>query len=226
VAFLEADGATNLVIGDVVGHDIAAAASMGQLRSLLRGIVIGGSPGPAATLATLDTAITQLDLGTYATVGLARLEQTPEEKQQGVTRLRWASAGHPPPVVIDQDATLSPVPEPVGHLMLGVDRTSTRGEVVVTLRRGSTVVLYTDGLVERPGEDLAVGTARLEQLVTELGGLELEHLCDQLVQKLVHGRPVDDVALVAVRLHRQDVPRRPEAGPTYLPATISAAEDS
>ncbi len=222
-AFLQADGAMDLVIGDVVGHDIGAAATMGQLRSLLRGIAVAGDLGPAQVLDTLDTAIAQLGLDTYATVGMGRLEQTAGEVSRGVTRLRWASAGHLTPVVLDEIGGLIDVPKISGQLMLGVDRTSTRGETVVELPRGATVLMYTDGLVERPGRDLDTGVDRLHRLATELAHLPLEELCDQVLDGLVDGRPTDDVALVAVRLHRQDRPRPADAGPNRVPATISVS---
>ncbi|OMQ15715.1 hypothetical protein A7K94_0207595 [Modestobacter sp. VKM Ac-2676] len=203
-AFPQADGAVSLVIGDVVGHDVGAAATMGQLRSLLRGIAVAGSPGPAQVLDTLDTAIAQLGLQTYATAGMGRLEQTAEGMGRGVIRLRWASAGHPNPVVLDELGRVVDVPDTAGRLMLGVDRASTRGETVVLLPRGATVLLYTDGLVERPGSDLDAGVDRLNRLAVELAHLPLDELCDQLLDRLVDGRPTDDVALVAVRLHRPD----------------------
>ena len=225
-AFLQADGSVNLVIGDVVGHDIAAAASMGQLRSLLRGIAVTGEAGPAQVLDTLDAAIAQLGLDTYATVGIGRLEQTAEEETRGTTRLRWASAGHPTPVVIDAEGSLVDVPATSGRLMLGVDRASTRGQTVVELLPGSTVLLYTDGLVERPGSDLDAGVDRLHRLAGKLAHLPLEELCDQLLEQLVDGHPADDVALVAVRLHRQDRPRPAEAGPNRLPVTATDPMDT
>ena len=207
-AFAHADGSVDLVIGDVVGHDVAAAATMGQLRSLLRGIAVSGHPGPAQVLATLDTAIAQLGLGTYATVGIARLERTPA----GTTRLRWASAGHPPPLVLDADGEPVELPEAPGRLMLGVDPASRRGENVVDLAAGATVLLYTDGLVERPGSDLDAGLAALRQVAREASALPLEELCDRVVSRLVDGRPADDVALVAVRLDPAGgAPGRPPA---------------
>ncbi|MFQ1004115.1 SpoIIE family protein phosphatase [Modestobacter sp. SSW1-42] len=197
-AFRHADGSVDLVIGDVVGHDIGAAATMGQLRSLLRGIAVSGAAGPAQVLDTMDTAIAQLGLATYATVGMGRLERDPS----GATRLRWASAGHPPPVVLDTDGRHVPVPEAPGRLMLGVEPAVTRGESVLDLDDGATVLLYTDGLVERPGSDLDAGVAALREVVTEAADLPLEELCDRVVDRLVDGRPADDVALVAVRLDR------------------------
>jgi PAS domain S-box-containing protein len=224
-AFLQADGAVNLVIGDVVGHDTGAAVSMGQLRNLLRGIAVSRSSGPAEVLDALDLAIGQLGLHTFATVGMGRLEQTTEEVARGVTRLRWASAGHPAPVVLDPAGGLIDVPGPSGRLMLGVDRTHERSETVVELPRGATVLLYTDGLVERPGSHLDAGVERLNRLAVELAHLPLEELCDQLLDRLVDGRPTDDVALVAVRLHRQDRPRPAEAGPNRVPGTGPGAAD-
>ncbi|MPQ99779.1 SpoIIE family protein phosphatase [Modestobacter sp. I12A-02628] len=219
-AFLQADGQLNVVIGDVVGHDISAVAVMGQLRSLLRGISVSGDPAPAQVLDLLDTAITQLGLSTYATVGMLRVEQTEQDRDRGVTRLRWASAGHLPPVVVGAAGQLIDVPPPSGTLMLGVDHTAVRGESVLEVERDATVLLYTDGLVERPGSDLDVGVAALRRLVLELADLPLDALCDQVLDRLVGDRRDDDVALVAVRMHRQDRPRPAEAGPNVVPENI------
>jgi serine phosphatase RsbU (regulator of sigma subunit) len=82
-----------------------------------------------------------------------------------------------------------------------VDAGCTRGDVVVTLDQGSTVLRFTDGLVERPGEDVARGVACLQDLLVELAGRDLEQLCDEVLHRLVDGHPADDVALVAARLH-------------------------
>ncbi|MGY2080095.1 SpoIIE family protein phosphatase [Modestobacter sp. SYSU DS0657] len=229
-AFPSADGGVDLVIGDVVGHDTGAAASMGQLRSLLRGIAVTAGSSPSQVLDALDTAITQLSLDTYATVGMGRLEQPGQQVTRGITRLRWASAGHPAPVVLDAHGGLVDVPEVPGRLMLGVDTASTRGETTVELPPGATVLLYTDGLVERSGSDLDVGVGRLHRLATELAHLPLEELCDQLLERLVDGHPADDVALVAVRLNRQDReddpadPGVPAAGATPTVPSRTPAE--
>lgn len=137
-----------------------------------------------------------------------------------MTRLRWASAGHPPPVVLDANGRLLDVPEVPGRLMLGVDRGHVRGQTVLELPAGATVLLYTDGLIERPGSHLDTDLARLQQCATELAHLPLEELCDQLLDHLVHGHPTDDLALLAVRLHPQNRPRPAEAGPNKLPPTL------
>jgi serine phosphatase RsbU (regulator of sigma subunit) len=94
---------------------------------------------------------------------------------------------------------------------------------VVTLDRGATVLLYTDGLIERRDADLDAGLARLRGALMELAEHPLEELLDEILDRLVHGRPEDDVALVAVRLHRQDQPRPPEAGPNVVPPTVPPA---
>jgi serine phosphatase RsbU (regulator of sigma subunit) len=100
-AFRQPGGTTMLVIGDVVGHDTEAAAAMGQLRGLLRGIATYSDEGPVEVLRGLDAAMSVLQANTLATAAVARFEQTPEERDRGLTRMRWANAGHPPPLVID-----------------------------------------------------------------------------------------------------------------------------
>ncbi|MCZ2858909.1 SpoIIE family protein phosphatase [Blastococcus sp. VKM Ac-2987] len=219
-AFLQPGGATMLVIGDVVGHDTEAAAAMGQLRGLLRGVATYSDAGPREVLRGLDASMTTLQIPTLATAAVARLEQTPGEVDQGVTRMRWANAGHLPPLVITEDGKIAELGEWTGDLLLGVDPGVQRRETVVTLNRGSTVLLYTDGLVERRDSDLDAGILRLREALVELADLPLQALLDELLERLVHGRPEDDVALVAVRLHPQDRPRPPEAGPTRVPPTV------
>ncbi|MGY1771187.1 SpoIIE family protein phosphatase [Blastococcus sp. SYSU D00813] len=221
-AFLQEDGATVLVIGDVAGHDTAAAAAMGQLRSLLRGIATSADAGPAQVLSRLDRSMSLLRVGTLATALLARVEQTPEERLRGVTRMRWANAGHLPPFVVTADGEVTAVAGPRPELLLGVDPDAPRTEGVTTLDRGATVLLYTDGLVERRDADLDTGLDRLREALVDLAGLPLQQLCDALIERLVHGRPDDDVALVAIRLHRQDRPRPVEAGPRSVPDEVPA----
>jgi serine phosphatase RsbU (regulator of sigma subunit) len=199
-AFLQPSGGMMLVIGDVVGHDTAAAAAMGQLRSLLRGIATYSDGGPAEVLRGLDASMAQLDVGTYATAAVARFEQTVEERARGVTRMRWTNAGHLPPLVINPDGSLAALAEWRGELLLGVDPATPRGESVVVLDRGTTVLLFTDGLIERRGSDLDQGMTRLRDAAAELVGRPLDELCDELLDRLVDGRPEDDVALVAIRL--------------------------
>jgi serine phosphatase RsbU (regulator of sigma subunit) len=217
-AFLQPPGATMVVIGDVVGHDTAAAAAMGQLRGMLRGIAYRSGVGPAGVLADLDAAIQGLGIDTMATAAIARVEGTEEERAAGVARLRWSNAGHPPPLLIHHDGRVEQLTTERPELMLGVDPTTRRTDSVVTVRRGATLLLYTDGLVE--GRDLPLddGMARLRAVLEELADRPLAELCDAVIDRLRPDGLEDDVALVAVRLHREDRPRPREAGPERVPA--------
>jgi PAS domain S-box-containing protein len=204
-SFLQREGSTVVVIGDVVGHDTAAAAAMGQVRSLLRGIAVHSGQGPAAVLRGVDEVMQTLQVDTTATAVIARLEQSSGERRRGATRLRWSNAGHPPPVVVGPDGSCTTLASGEPDLLLGLDPGTPRAEGEVTLERGATLLLYTDGLVERRGQSLDEGLARLSGELTELTAqdLGLEALCDQLLRRMLPERPEDDVALVAVRLQSQ-----------------------
>jgi PAS domain S-box-containing protein len=196
-AFLQRDGAAVVVIGDVVGHDTAAAAAMGQLRSLLRGIAHYSGAGPAEVLHGLDQAIADMHTDTLATAAVARLERTAGD---GWRRLRWANAGHPPPMVLAPDGEVTVLGGEIGDLMLGVDPTTERAEPVTTVAPGAIVLLYSDGLIERRDSTIDEGMARLTAHLKELAGRPLEELCDALLRRMLLGTPQDDVALVAVRV--------------------------
>jgi PAS domain S-box-containing protein len=205
-AFPLRDGTPVLVIGDVVGHDTAAAAAMGQLRALLRGIAHYSGAGPAEVLRGLDEAIADMHTDTLATAAVARLE--PSGAGDGSSRLRWANAGHPPPIVVAPDGNATVLGGPIGDLMLGVDCTTERPESLVDVTPDSTVLLYTDGLIERRGSTLDDGISRLVAQLGALAGRPLEELCDALLEEMLQGTPQDDVAIVAVRLSSSG-PRHP-----------------
>jgi serine phosphatase RsbU (regulator of sigma subunit)/PAS domain-containing protein len=227
-AFLQPSGATVVVIGDVVGHDTEAAAAMGQLRGMLRGIAYRDGAGPASVLTELDAAIQGLGMNTMATAAIARVEATVEERAAGVARLRWSNAGHPPPLLIHPDGRIQELSTARAELMLGVDPATARTESVATVRRGTTLFLYTDGLVE--GRDLPLddGIARLKAVLAERHTRPLGELCDEVIERLRPEGLQDDVALVAIRLHPEGGPRPPEAGPERLPDLVRprrSAED-
>ena len=195
-AFLQRDGSLVVAIGDVVGHDTVAAAAMGQLRGLLRGIAHYSGAGPAEVLRGLDEAIAQMHDETLATAAVARFECD----GRGGHVLRWANAGHLPPMMLAADGTVTVLGAPMGDLLLGVDATAGRTESVVRVPPGATVLLHTDGLVERRDSSLDEGMATLARHLGELTGSPLDALCDGLLQRMLRGIPQDDVALVAVRL--------------------------
>jgi serine phosphatase RsbU (regulator of sigma subunit) len=213
-AFLQPAGTTIITIGDVLGHNTDAATAMGQIRSLLRGIAVATGDGPAAVLAGVDQAIVTLQMGTTATAVVARLEQTAEEAGRGVRRLVWSNAGHPPPVLVSADGRVSFLEGAGSDLLLGVLPDTRRSETAVEVGTDSTVLLYTDGLVERRGEALDRGLDRLRSTLERLSprGLPLGDLCDEVLARMSPEHAEDDVAMVAVRLHPQDRPRPAEAG--------------
>jgi hypothetical protein len=124
-------------------------------------------------------------------------------------------------VVLGPDGEVAVLAAHRADVLLDVEPGRGRRESVAVLERGSTGRLYTDGLVERRDADLDAGPARLVETLTELPDRPLQELCDELVERTVDGRPDDDVALVAVRLHRQDRPRPAAAalaaGPDGIP---------
>lgn len=195
--FSQPDGSTMLVIGDVVGHDTEAAACMGQLRGLLRGIAYDSADGPGAVLHRLDGAIDGLGLDAMATVLVGRLEPAGAD---GGTRLRWASAGHLPPLLVSADGAHRLLTAPRPGLLLGVDPAAQRTEQVAVLEPGSTLLLYTDGLVERRDQVFDDGVALLGAALAGLRGEPVGRMCDELLTRMLPARAEDDVALVAVRL--------------------------
>ncbi|WP_240900646.1 PP2C family protein-serine/threonine phosphatase [Kineococcus indalonis] len=227
-AFMQPNGATVLVIGDVIGHDTQAAAAMSQVRTIVRSMGALGDESPARILTNADQAMANLQVETTATAIAARLEQTLDEREQGVTRLRWSNAGHPPAMVIHPDASVVPLLGLHSDLLLGVLPGTPRKDSEVVLDRGATVLLYTDGLVERRDQSLAQGLEKLQSVLAELaaGGGDLDRLVDDLLFRMLPAQPEDDVAVIAVRLHRQVRPRPAEAGPQRIPPHVPAEPDS
>ncbi|HEV7871701.1 MAG TPA: SpoIIE family protein phosphatase [Modestobacter sp.] len=225
-AFVQPEGATVLVIGDVVGHDSRAAAAMGQLRGLLRGIGYHTGGPPAEVLTGLDQAARGLDLDTMATALVARLEQDGPELQAGQTRVRWSTAGHPPPLLLSPDGVATLLDGDPPDLLLGVDPATPRVDRVAAIAAGGALLLYTDGLVERRDRDLDAGMEELRGVVEELAQLPLQELCDRLLERMFLPDTEDDVALLAVRVHPQDAPLPLEAGPQRVPAGTGRDPDA
>ncbi len=194
-AFEQPDGSVMLLVGDVIGHDTAAAAAMGQLRSLTRGIAYSTGAGPAEVLARVSAAMAGLGIDTIATAIVAQLLRDPAT---GRTRLRFSNAGHPPAVVVAADGSATLLE---GHdLLLGLDDREHRSTHEVELEPGATLLLFTDGLVERRGENLTVGLERLLSVVRDARGLPVDELVGEVLDRLVPEGPEDDVALVALVL--------------------------
>jgi GAF domain-containing protein len=191
-AFAQPDGSVMLAVGDVSGHDIEAAATMGQLRNLVRGDAFGRDDEPGPLLSQLDRALRGLRVPAAATVVLARLR-----REQDAYAVTFSNAGHPPPLLLLPDGTVEvwwTTPEPLLGLTARNERASHRRRVP----RGATLVLYTDGLVETRGRILDEGIAEVEQALRDNAGLPGEELCARLVESV--SRRADDIALLLIRV--------------------------
>ncbi|MEU5532130.1 SpoIIE family protein phosphatase [Streptomyces sp. NPDC020362] len=197
-AFPLRDGTLALVIGDVVGHDLTAAAGMAQLHGILRSLAWDHTGPTGAVVDRLDDAMHAITTVPMATLVLARVEGP----DTGPWTLRWTSAGHPPPLLLTPDGNAQYLEAGQGLILgthLGAD--AHRPSADHALPPGSTLLLYTDGLIEVPGSDLDTGFGRLRRRALAHAHEPLDTLCDQLTARMPPGS-TDDIALLALRLPR------------------------
>ncbi|MGV9211662.1 SpoIIE family protein phosphatase [Micromonospora sp. RB23] len=191
-AFVQPDGDLIAAIGDVAGHDIEAAATMGQLRNLVRGNAFGRHDEVGELVSHLDEAIRGLRLPIAATATLVRIRPV----RSGVRDVTWCNAGHPPALVVRAGGAvdvLEATPEP----LLGLARPTPRTSRSTRLAPSDTLLLYTDGLIERRDRSIDDGLAELVARLTGTDTLPLDELCDLLLASI--DRREDDTALLAVR---------------------------
>ncbi|TWP54031.1 SpoIIE family protein phosphatase [Lentzea tibetensis] len=178
-----------VVIGDVVGSGLRAAVVMGRLRSALRAYALE-YPDPAEVLGKLDRKASHFEHDTMATVAYAVIDTAAH-------RMSLAVAGHLPPVLavpgVEARFVAVHVDPPIGFDLGSTGRRSS----AIEMPPGSLIVVYTDGLVERRGQDLDAGLERLRRVVTPMGP---EAACIQIMATMVGDQPAtDDIALVAIR---------------------------
>lgn len=180
-----------IAVGDIVGRGLHAAAVMGQLRSALNAL--------ARTTDSTAEAVSRLDLFAQPIEGAraATLVYCIVDPDAGT--VRYTTAGHPPPLVVAPDGRTSFLREAGSWPLAVADPGSARREAVARLAPGSTLVLYTDGLVERRGQDVDTGMRRLAAEAARRAELPVERLCDELLEVLVGDARRDDVAIVALR---------------------------
>ena len=182
-------GAVGLAIGDVAGHGLRAASTMGQLRMALRAYALE-EESPAAVVARAHLLTARLLTTEMAT--LVYLVFDPDTGD-----VRFANAGHPPPLVVGADGSTAYLEGALGP-PLGVDAEADPEEARDRLEPGSTLVLFTDGLVERRGDSIRDGLDRLRREAAAARG-DLEELCDHLLGSLIGDQADDDVALLVLR---------------------------
>jgi GAF domain-containing protein len=185
-------GSTALVIGDVVGHDVDAAAAMTQVRSTLRTLSWAIDEPPGQLVSRLDEALPSLGVDVLAS--LVHLRLTPDADRW---LAEWTNAGHPAPLVVDPDGTTRWLDVDAPDLIVGVAPVP-REEQTAELRVGSRLLLFTDGLVERRGEDIEHSLARLAEVAARHRDLPPEAWIDAIMADLLDEAPPDDVAVLAV----------------------------
>ncbi|MCW2714121.1 MAG: putative light sensor protein [Frankiales bacterium] len=188
------DGTVGIAIGDVMGHDMTAAAAMGQLRSVLRSYAWQGA-SPSVVLDRLDQLVQGLEMAQLATCVYGRLDL--RTGAQGLLQL--CNAGHLPPVLRTPQGHVRLLGGPPS-LLVGAALGTTRTEVEEALAPGSMLVLCTDGLVEHRGRGIDDGLAALQAAVASAPAGSAEAVCQHLLDELAQGRLEDDVALLVLRV--------------------------
>ena len=207
------DGRIGLVVGDCVGHGLEAATVMGQVRSACRALLFE-NPSPGAALAGLDRFAARLPGAQCTTAVCAVLNRDTGE-------LVYSSAGHPPPILVDADGTTRLLDK--GHtIALGVRPDWSRPEAHVTLPARATLLLYTDGLVERRRSALDISIARVAGLVEEGRAATLDDLANDIMSRLAPTDGYrDDVVLLLYR-HPAPLELRFPADVSHLAPTRTA----
>ncbi|WP_150255554.1 SpoIIE family protein phosphatase [Nocardiopsis deserti] len=218
-AFPLADGVMTMVIGDVVGHDLQAAAHMAEVRNMLRALAWDRQEPPSLIMRRLDEAMTNTSDAPMATAVFARIEGP----ESGPWTLHWVNAGHPPPLLVTSDGHTRYLEGGHGPLLgmssalhLGLHWPDAREEIPAE----STLLLYTDGLVESREHPIDTGLANLRRHAAALARRDVEDFLDELLARISPSG--DDVALLALRTPAADAGGAP-APPQH--AHSPAADD-
>ncbi len=191
-ALLLPDESCAAIIGDVVGHDLTAAAAMAQIRNMLRALLYDRRTPPSLVLHRLDHTLNAITEAQVTTACLARIERDGEG-----WHLLWSTAGHLPPLVVTADGHADYLEAEPG-VPLGVDEARPRPDHTHRLAAGDTVLMFTDGLVEHPRRPLDACLAELADLACAHSALPLDDLC-RLLSDRHPSDGHDDLAVLAVR---------------------------
>jgi serine phosphatase RsbU (regulator of sigma subunit)/anti-sigma regulatory factor (Ser/Thr protein kinase) len=184
-------GSVGLVMGDVAGKGLAAASMVGRLRSALRAYALEGHDPPTVVERLNRLVFTELEGSEMATLLYVLFDPADGS-------LRWVNAGHLPPLLVVGEG-LAHYLEGGRSVPLGVMPFPNFEEVSLNLEAGGNILMFTDGLVEVPGDHIDDGLAQLAEVV-RTGPLEPEELCDHILREMVpDSGALDDVALLSLR---------------------------
>ncbi|MFJ9058000.1 SpoIIE family protein phosphatase [Streptomyces sp. NPDC102409] len=220
-SFLLGDGVLTMVIGDVVGHDLKAAAHMAEVRNMLRALAWDRTEPPSLIMRRLDEAMTHTSDAPMATCVFARVEG----EEGGPWELHWVNAGHPPPLLVTADGDTRFLEAGHGPLLglssalhMGLGWPDARAE----LPPRSTLLLYTDGLVESRARDIEAGLALLRRHAADLAHHDVEDFLDELLARIDPSG--DDVALLVLRIPPEGVGAGDDEAPPQHSHSPAAAD--
>jgi serine phosphatase RsbU (regulator of sigma subunit)/anti-sigma regulatory factor (Ser/Thr protein kinase) len=203
------DGIVHVTVGDVAGHGVTAAVLMGQLRTAFRAHAYEQT-SPAEVLRRMLRHVEEDEMATALCLTLDPYTQ----------ELTYASAGHPPSLLLDGAAAAVSRLDGALAAPLGYVQASAISEVAVTLAAGGTLVAYTDGLVERRGWSIDTGIDLLASVLGASSSLAAGPLADRILEKVApHIGSTDDIALLIVRM--VEVPRRMDIQVPSVPAALA-----
>lgn len=184
-----------IAVGDVIGHDLAAATAMAQIRAALRAYALHGDP-PSWVISQLGQLVDTFSLTQLVTVVYAVLDPPGAD---GRRLLRYSNAGHLPPFLRGPDGTVEAL-SGGGSVVIGAPVSPSHAQAERWLAPGSALVLFTDGLVESPGGSLDDALRRLADTIAAQDGADADTICQRLLAAMPAGELRDDVALLAVCL--------------------------
>jgi serine phosphatase RsbU (regulator of sigma subunit) len=213
-------GRVGIAVGDVIGHDLAAASAMGQIRAALRAYALHGD-SPASVITELGHLVDTFSLTQLVTVIYGVLEPpTPD----GRRLLRYTNAGHLPPLLRHPDGRVESL---TGgrSVVIGAPIAIAHSQAEQWIEPGSTLVMFTDGLVETPGRSLDEALEQLSAVVGQPGGPDADAMCERMLSTMPTGPLRDDIALLALRLTPSPVDVAIVAQPASAGGLLEVADD-
>jgi serine phosphatase RsbU (regulator of sigma subunit) len=201
-------GRVGVAVGDVIGHDLAAASAMAQIRAALRAYAIDGD-APASVITRLSQLVDTFGLTQLVTVVYGVLDPPDPD---GSRLLTYTNAGHLPPLVRQPNGTVDSLSGAVSAV-IGAPIDITHQQADYVLRPGAALVMFTDGLVEAPGDSLDDAMRRVADVVAANTGSDAEAMCDSVLNAMSTRVLRDDIALLTVCVEASAVPAAQPVAP-------------